>query len=446
MPGQVCCSRCDSAVRLPSQCGDVTVRCPHCKAEFPLSEITDQLPPELEVVTQREAFPGIATKPSGAAVTASDDLSLAPPEIVAPAVESAQGVVLRNPVESQSASLLGDGVAQVPSPQHLHAERKKARAMYGKNSFVKVVLGGVMGLLLGQLVLWWLPGSYRSDPFQLAPKLPAAVSFLAPASLRGPEPLNLGTQPAGAATIDGSDQSALPLTGDDSAGGDLPGAAKSTLTEQSTESTGNQGLTPKTSADVLVGLADAPQLRVTELRETLKTANRAHRAFVTSQSWTPQDISTWYDALCGLAHGVTFADTRDEGIGEFGRDARSSLGRMFKDARRIEVMASHARQRLLDPDQDRNGILVSGVVRDIVVTGELFQTEIELSDGGQELVRVVSRFDPRGKKSYDVNDSVLVLGVIVVDPSLYLLGYQGTAEVVVLGGMPLRLARSSTAQ
>lgn len=49
------------------------------------------------------------------------------------------------------------------------------------SSFFKFGIGGILGLLLAQAGLWWIG---RIDPLSLAGKLPTAISFIAPASLR----------------------------------------------------------------------------------------------------------------------------------------------------------------------------------------------------------------------------------------------------------------------
>ncbi|MCA9198327.1 MAG: hypothetical protein KDA87_12345, partial [Planctomycetales bacterium] len=64
---------------------------------------------------------------------------------------------------------------------------KARRSRKGRNPVleaVKVVLGGVAGLLIAQMILWWLPGQWRRDPFDLAPQLPASLAFLVPTELR----------------------------------------------------------------------------------------------------------------------------------------------------------------------------------------------------------------------------------------------------------------------
>ena len=51
----------------------------------------------------------------------------------------------------------------------------------------KIVLGGLAGVVIAQLILWWLPGNLRRDPFGLAPRLPAWLHWLRPDELGVPQ-------------------------------------------------------------------------------------------------------------------------------------------------------------------------------------------------------------------------------------------------------------------
>ena len=49
---EVRCLLCEEPVRLPDASPDASVRCPHCGESYELQEILNELPPELELVTQ----------------------------------------------------------------------------------------------------------------------------------------------------------------------------------------------------------------------------------------------------------------------------------------------------------------------------------------------------------------------------------------------------------
>jgi hypothetical protein len=53
----------------------------------------------------------------------------------------------------------------------------------------KIVLGGIAGLTIAQLILWWMPWTkYRRDPFKLGPKVAAYASWIVPAQFHGNAP------------------------------------------------------------------------------------------------------------------------------------------------------------------------------------------------------------------------------------------------------------------
>jgi hypothetical protein len=56
---------------------------------------------------------------------------------------------------------------------------------------VQTVGGGVMGLVIAQLILWWMPGNWAKenrDPFGMAPKVEVYAPFVVPTALRGNAP------------------------------------------------------------------------------------------------------------------------------------------------------------------------------------------------------------------------------------------------------------------
>jgi len=306
----------------------------------------------------------------------------------------------------------------LPSP---HSERPKSRGG-AKYLPIKVVLGGFTGLVLGQLLLWWLPGRLRTDPFQLATKLPPALAFLAPASLRGPAD---DLQPAISADGNGNAEVTLLTDGFD---------------DEQFDSLEDNASTPPDSQVALVGLANAPRLGTDQLQASLKRSREFLDEFNAADEWTTTAVDSWYSDLCNFGRDITFADPADTNIQVFAHDARTFLLRVVEDPRRVSAIEESASRWIARSDNDRKGIVVVGKVTQVVPTGDLFQTTMKYSGTA---IYVVSRIDPRNNPvaQFSAGDTVLIVGVIVVDPSLNLLGYQGDKDLVVLGGLPVKLAR-----
>lgn len=173
----VSCPKCSDEVALPAGASPkATVRCPLCQDEFFLSDILDSMPPPLIVVNDPEAsasaIPETPAFGSAAAGIGTGELALGDPEPVS--VTPSFGIE-----SSVAPATSGKPTARkrraAPRPK-----KKKSPAM----EVVKVVLGGIVGLTIAQLILWWNPWK-PTDPFDLAPKLKAAAPWILPAEFRG---------------------------------------------------------------------------------------------------------------------------------------------------------------------------------------------------------------------------------------------------------------------
>ena len=125
-------------------------------------------------------------------------------------------------------------------------------------------------------------------------------------------------------------------------------------------------------------------------------------------------------------------------ITHFATDAKNFLHVVASDSRKLAVIGNTAAATLNHAANHRKGILVTGKVSRIMPAGELFQTDLALAGEREMKVSVLSRVDPRATRTYHLDDQVLILGVVITDPSLYLLGYRGTAELALLGGLPIK--------
>lgn len=197
------CPKCDEQVRMPADASaEARVQCPLCADEFELSEALDQLAPMLVVLHD----PGRAY-----AVTSPLEKSYAEAEIDLAAESEDES-------ESESESGTPEFSFEAPSPARAatpafsfengsatsgaagSASSRRARSQRPQKSAVKEILkvvgGGVVGLTIGQLILWWLPGDLKKDPLELGPKIPAFASFLVSPKFRAGAVAKVGNPPA----------------------------------------------------------------------------------------------------------------------------------------------------------------------------------------------------------------------------------------------------------
>ncbi len=164
------CPKCDDQVSLPDRASSqATVRCPLCQDEFPLADILQMLPPVLVVVADPEAVaeqkPAIADSGvfSGVGPNASaEPISIASRTASTPA---------------PTTTSRGRGTSYSPRP------KKQKNPLV---EVVKIVLGGVAGLAIAQLILWWMPWkNMRRDPLKMGPKVASVIPWAVPETFHG---------------------------------------------------------------------------------------------------------------------------------------------------------------------------------------------------------------------------------------------------------------------
>lgn len=416
----------------------VWVRCPHCREEFPVADVVQDLPPRLEVVAERTVTIGPAGQKqsvSGAsrdpAVSAeeTDEYALIVADATAPA-ESLSGE------DMEELSGLDESKANVRSPQTLHARRTKQTSQ-NLIAMLKVVMGGLAGLALGQAIIWWLPVPYQSDPLDLAGRVPTSLQFILPPNLRAAE---YGESPDESVETVGrvvpkyetsSDDQGRPLQSlTRSEGSVAPSNASQAST--STATTGEQ--------PAGLGKDIVPP---TDLRICLGTAMAEDLVF----HGEPQRLKAWNAALRQLAHCATNIQSLDEVNTSVVEGVTEFLRSLMQDEAKTALIAQTASEQIAaNPPRSWEGIVVVGNVEKVQSAGELHETTLvcRKSDGSSMRVAVVSRKDPLASKTFHVHDEVLILGVLIVDPNTELQGYKGPAQPVVWGGFPVRHSRLMT--
>lgn len=174
----VACPKCADSVVLPGRASPrATVRCPLCQEEFPLAEVLDKMPPALIVVDDPDA--AAAGPLAGiAAATAAAPLFAEP--------ESNGGGFAPLSIETAASAAPPATAARRRRPAAAAKRKPKSPVAEG----VKIVLGGVAGLVIAQVILWWIGSakewpSKRADISGLAPKVARFAPWIVPERYRG---------------------------------------------------------------------------------------------------------------------------------------------------------------------------------------------------------------------------------------------------------------------
>jgi hypothetical protein len=163
------CPRCRDEVTVPSRASQkALVRCPLCLEEYLLQEALSLMPPALEVI---DGSLGVEEPALAAVGAAAGDESY---ELAGRGERSSgfAGAFDASP---------GTGSATVgPRPASKGARpKRKERGILG--TVLGPVLGGIVGIVLAQLVLWWL---FSKDPVQLGPEVAKYVPQIVPEQFR----------------------------------------------------------------------------------------------------------------------------------------------------------------------------------------------------------------------------------------------------------------------
>lgn len=187
------CPHCRDQVTVPPGIDpEATVRCPLCQEEFQLSRVLESMPPQLIVV-------GGETSPWQGQLGSERPAFLAP----APADEESAGEEFRLLDDEETAVAAGDseqfrfeeGTGEAAGGGKAGQRAAPARGRRSKPKknpameLVKIFVGGVAGLAIGYVLLWWIltaMGRRPQDPVGVAPAISRFVPWIVPASLRDP--------------------------------------------------------------------------------------------------------------------------------------------------------------------------------------------------------------------------------------------------------------------
>jgi hypothetical protein len=339
---------------------------------------------------------------------------------------------------------------------------------------VQVVGGGVLGLAIAQLILWWMPGQWdraNRDPLGLAETVSRHAPFLLPWQLRG-DPADTTSfgglaKTGGPGTAGGGGLSSRDGTrsvgenGDPDASDSLAdegdpakrdweplGAA--TLAEGVGMTTEVPNVSPRldfphqpppskaVSPSPAPAAVAAPFIRnavpvdASELPGRLEAAEKSQLAWDSAANPTLQEkvklLENMYLTLARLGEATVFhPSSPDDPLDE-------TMKRLARQPDKLLFLARYA-ARWLNEGHDREGVMLFGTVLSDVSNGKTSEMRIQLASKDQREVIVVRPSDSTAL--IPAQSKILILGAIVANPRENLNGYDGTSPYVTVPGYQL---------
>lgn len=443
------CPHCNEAIRTPSNLArTLQVQCPLCGETFAAAVLLDSLPPEVLVIDS-----GV-----GESVGHVDTTGLQPQRESAP--DNLTIDTLGVPLTSQANTSEPFQFEEVAAPIGEHYRPtvySSSSPRSGKNEFFKIVAGGIAGLALAVLILWW---GFERDPFTLAPKVAKYAPWLIPPELH-PIPPEAPASPWRASDSLEMPRAALKGFGDNiptvprDAPFRLPDNAPNAPIDAPGFATGkgsglgagpgalpSEDSTPEFSPPQRVPVRQAPSFTVDDVLTAFATVERMWSALQELDILESPEPATrspdFYQALCRLAECVTFIDNDPRTV-----RIRNQIATALEDyggQQHFRLLIDQAaRERLSSRDRATgDGLCLRGHVQDIHAHGNLFVTRIALPGRPSRFLSVLSAVDPR--KFYLVGSDVMLLGSIIDRPSRRILGYRGRLNRVIIGGLVTQVA------
>ncbi len=443
MPDVAKCPFCLEWVRSTGNLRDARVECPVCGAQFAAEDLLPLLPPEVRVVpvaptvepTRQEPEAGHFHEPSEsphptiqpATIQPETSVPIARPVDIDGFLPTAQIV---EPMDASNGGRIPSPfVVPQETPAQSVTQRWQARRRGGKPAIelVKVVLGGLAGILIAQIILWWLPGNLRRDPFGIAPMLPPWLQWLQPGdfvSASPPARLNADT---GTETTPldpfPDDQLVAPLLAQDPT--DLPTdqpladdyAAIRAATHTATDGS------PRQHDPTIVGLQDPPVYLGYELRQALAELEPTLQAVQDDpgldRAVRRERLRIVYRKLCDVAQIISFLDSTDP-ESDLQRTAVDTISAQIAEEPKLRRLIAEAADSWLNfPSRTSDGIALMGEVQQIRPIGGMFETEVRLAARTGTRIRVLSATDPAqdSRHPYAEGDTLLLLGSIISAPS-----------------------------
>ena len=201
-------------------------------------------------------------------------------------------------------------------------------------------------------------------------------------------------------------------------------------------------------ADDADGVVDAPKVPADEVATVAATATQAATAWKDAQGAERgvklEAAKAFYEAFCQLGRASAFAERADAASPAADETVAALLSEVGQAKINAALVARFAGQQLGATNAPGNGICLSGTVKEIRPAGQMFEMLLEIPGKTPQTVSVITPFDPADnvRSTCAVGDSVLLLGAVVPDPTLNLIGYDGEEDMVIWGGQTAVLPKT----
>lgn len=180
------CPTCGHSFAMRHELEGKTIRCRGCRSLF-IVAAGPPAPPLVPALSRtHEQSPVHAVPPVQriAVVDDSSDNPIARHDTRGPNGTGGSPLVEQPTIFDDVGDILDRMVAGGQCPAAIPMPRRSATPVDGEHplsQFIAVVAGGAIALPISQLILWWCLGS---DPLSMAPLLPRALAWMAPAEFR----------------------------------------------------------------------------------------------------------------------------------------------------------------------------------------------------------------------------------------------------------------------
>ena len=439
MPRLAICPKCEENVAVPGPAIEETeVRCPLCEGDFKLSEAEVLELQELEIT-------------GGETATADDTGDWAPPAERLDAMPEGEGTAGFDfgsgasedaPAAGFDPSASGSATATKTKP------RKKAKKPGALSFIVGIVAFGILGIVLGYVILWF---AWRERAHSLATEMgfmPVVVKVEQWIGVEGSDSLeepeknadgSFDFTPGGAFQNEPSDEPAEPRVDE------TPVEPVEPVTDETAEVVEEPEPvveTPDWRPRVALAKFNLAQINealadIVDEMERVREDSRQRIEAGEDDVPDPERLTiSLYKKLCAAGHRITWIDqaTPEE------RDAAQAqvdnvlMPIVMAKTNRTLIHKSSGKWLYgnVRPIRER-GVVLAGTVSTVREVGDLYESEIQLSDGKQ--VVVLSGIRPE----FHATDDVVIFGSILKSEEYNTIPYSSDEPLIVLSGISHRL-------